>query len=301
MSVETLIECSCETTGEGPHWDPTTDTLLYVDIVNGGIHRWNSATGQDEKYNFDKPVSFIIPCRKGGYMIGLGQTISHFDWDTKTLTTLHTVDEGKDTRFNDGKCDPSGRLWCGTMGNEEKPAQPTLEQGTLYSLEVDGSIRAHKEKISISNGLAWSDDCKTMYYIDSIPRKVWAYDFDIKAGTISNERTVVDFGDASTLSVYGYPDGMTIDTEGKLWVACYIVGKVIRFDPDTGKALSTIDFPAKRTTSCCFGGKTFDELYVTCGRFGMTDEEKVNTPLAGSVFRVTGLGVKGTPAAIYEG
>lgn len=301
MSVETVIECATPTIGEGPHWDDTTQCLLLVDINDGIIYRWDSKTGKHETHKFDQTVSFIVPCRKGGYLIGLGQTVSHFDWDSKKITTLATVDEGKETRFNDAKCDASGRLWCGTMGHEVVPAHPKLHQGSLYSFELDGTVRKHKENISISNGLAWSADNRTMYYIDSVPRKVWAYDFDLTTGTMSNERVAVDFGGEDTMGTLGYPDGMTIDTEGKLWVACFSVGKVIRFDPATGKELTSVKFPARRTTSCCWGGKNFDEMFVTCARYAMTEEEKAATPLAGSVFKVTGLGFKGTPAYVYEG
>lgn len=301
VNVETVIEKSCLSIGEGPHWDERSQTLLYVDINEGAVHRWSAETGKDESHKFDTFCSLVVPCRKGGYMVSVGNSICHFDWDTKKLQVLHTVDEGKKTRVNDGKCDPSGRLWFGTMGQENVPAVVEENQGTLYSLEVDGSIKKHKEGVTISNGLAWSADNKTMYYIDSIPRKVFAYDFDIKTGTMSNERVAVDFGGKETMPTLGFPDGMTIDTEGKLWVACFFAGQIYRFDPETGKQIGSIPVPAKRTTSCCFGGKNFDEMYITCSAFGLTEEEWKETPLAGSVFRATGLGVKGTPAPMYEG
>lgn len=301
MSVETLLECVTPTTGEGPHWEDSSQTLIFVDILDGIAFRWDSKTGKYESYKFDTYVSFIVPCRKGGYLIGLGKAVAHFDWDTKKTTILAKVEEDKNTRFNDGKCDASGRLWCGTMAIETAPAVLEYHQGALYSFELDGTLKKQKDKVSISNGLAWSADNKTMYYIDSIPRKVWAYDFDLASGKMSNERAVVDFGGPETLSTLGFPDGMTIDTEGKIWVACYNGGKVVRFDPETGKELKTVAIPARRTTSCCWGGRNLDELFITCGRTGMTEEEKVKTPLAGSVFKVTGLGFKGAPAYVYEG
>lgn len=302
MSVETLLECVTPTVGEGPHWDDPSQSLLFVDILgNGAIYRWDSKTGKLEQHKFDTYATFIVPCRKGGYLIGLGQTVSHFNWDTKKITTVAEVEEGQTTRFNDAKCDASGRLWCGTMAIETAPAVLEYHQGSLYSLELDGTIKKHKDKVSISNGLAWSADNKTMYFIDSIPRKVWAYDFDLATGTMSNERAVVDFGGPETMPDLGFPDGMTIDTEGKLWVACFSAGKVVRFDPDTGKELQTVRIPARRTTSCCWGGKNLDELFVTCARHGMSETEKEATPLAGSVFKVTGLGFKGIPAYVYKG
>ncbi|XP_052775694.1 regucalcin-like [Mya arenaria] len=304
MQVETLIEKSCTSIGEGPHWDERTQQLLYVDINEGCFHRWTAATGVDEVYKFDKYCTLVVPCRKGGYLVSVGQSICHFDWDTKKLTTLGTVDEGKDTRINDGKCDPSGRLWFGTMGLEKVPAKVEKHMGSLFSLETDGTIRKHKEGVSISNGLAWTEDNRTMYYIDSIPRKVFAYDFDIATGTMSNERAIISFGDEDSMEnfkTHGFPDGMTIDTEGKLWVAGFFSSSVMRYDPETGKELSRVPIPAARCTSCCFGGKNFDELFITCSAFGVTDEEKEKTPLAGSVFRATGLGARGKPAPVYEG
>ncbi|KAL4239432.1 hypothetical protein ACF0H5_000247 [Mactra antiquata] len=301
VQVDTLIKNSCSATGESPHWDETTETLLYVDIENGSLHRWSAATGIDEKYTFDTLCCFAKPCRKGGYIVALDKSICHFDWDTKMLTTLQTVDEGKETHINDGKCDASGKLWFGTMGVEKEQVKVEENMGTLYSLELDGTVRKHKEGVSISNGLAWTEDNRTMYYIDSIPRKVYGYDFDITTGTMSNERVVVDFGGKETMANLGYPDGMTIDTDGKLWVATFLAGRVVRFDPQTGEEIGAVSLPARLITSCCFGGKNFNELFITCGAFELTEEDKAITPLAGSVFRATGLGVAGKPAAMYLG
>uniref|UniRef100_A0A194ANT4 Regucalcin n=1 Tax=Pinctada fucata TaxID=50426 RepID=A0A194ANT4_PINFU len=301
MSVSVAIKNATQTTGEGPHWDDVTQTLLYVDILCNDIHRWDPATGKDEKIHLDDTVGFVVPRRKGGVVAGVGKSLCHVEWDTGKVTKLHEVDQGTKNRFNDGKCDPRGRVWAGTMGYEAQPANPEKEMGSLFRLDLDGSLKACVDKINISNGLAWTEDQKTMYYIDSLPRKVFGFDYNVETGEISNRRAVVDFGGDDTIKTMGYPDGMTIDTEGKLWVACYSVGKVIRFDPKTGETLRTIEFPAMRTTSCIFGGPNLDELYVTCGVFGASDEEKTKYPLSGSVFKVTGLGVKGYPPTVYEG
>ncbi|XP_060566399.1 regucalcin-like [Ruditapes philippinarum] len=301
VTVEALITKTGNATGEGPHWDERTQTFLYVDIHAYEVHRWSADTRIDEKYTFDDNCSLVVPCKKGGYLVGIGKSVCHFDWDSKKLTVLQTVDEDKGTRINDGKCDASGRLWFGTMSLGKTVDEIKYNEGSLYSLEVDGTVRKHKEGVSISNGLAWTADNKTMYYIDSIPRKVFGYDFGIKTGTMSNERVVVDFDKVEGMPKEALPDGMTIDADDKLWVACFLGGRITRFDPNTGEEMTRINIAAKRTTSCCFGGKNFDELFITSITDGATEEELKETPLAGSVFRVTGLEIKGRPAPIYEG
>ncbi|XP_067677478.1 regucalcin-like isoform X1 [Haliotis asinina] len=300
--VETVIKHACTTIGEGPHWDDVSQSLYYVDITNGDVHRWDSNTGVDSKINMGPFATLVVPRKQGGLVVGLGRKLVSVDWDTQAMETLAEVDQGTSNRFNDGKCDPKGRLFAGTMGRETAPAQPEMEMGTLYSLDTNRDLKKHVSKINISNGLAWSADSRILYYVDSIPGNIFAFDYDVNTGNTSNQRTVVDCGPERRFT-YGFPDGMTIDTEGKLWLACYSVGKVVRFDPQTGKELLTIGFPgATRTTSCCWGGKNLNELYVTCGKEGVTDEQfQTSDNLAGSVFKVTGLGFKGTPANVYEG
>jgi len=304
MSVSVVVKNAASTTGEGPHWDPVSRVLWYVDITANDVHRYDTTTGQDSKLHLDDTVSFVTPTKFNleSLVVGLGRRISCLDWKTGNVTHLtEEVDLGTKNRFNDGKCDPSGRLWTGTMGYEATPGATAIElqMGSLYSL-TKGSLKHHLDKIDISNGLDWTDDQRTMFYIDSIPRKVYAFDFDVVNGEISNRRVAVDFGEG-TYEERGVPDGCCLDAEGKLWVACYHGAKVIRFDPETGKELQHVSFPAKRITSCCFGGENLDELYVTCGKFGLTDEEfKKEQPLAGSIFKVTGLGIKGRPMHCYE-
>lgn len=300
MPIVTVVKDACSTIGEGPHWDETTECLYYVDIEAKSVLRWNSVTGENQKITLDKTIGFVVPWKKGGVIIGLGQTISHLDWDTEKITILHEVDQGKYTRFNDGKCDPRGRIWAGTMGLEKQAAVVEPEQGSLYCLYTDGSIKKQVENVTISNGLAWSSDNKTMYYIDSIPRCVYAFDYDIETGNINNQRIAVQL-EKGTEKTIGYPDGMTIDTEGKLWVACFFGGRIIRFDPETGLQIGAVEMPGLRITSCCFGGKNYDEVFVTCSRHGSSLDELMKFPLSGSVFKVTGLGVQGCPSHMYEG
>ncbi|RUS90560.1 hypothetical protein EGW08_001648 [Elysia chlorotica] len=298
--VEVVLEGCCPSLGEGPHWDTASQTLMYVDICSGGIHCYDPHTKQESKMTLDGTVGFVIPCETGGYVVGLNRTLSHLDWNTKEVTPLLEVDDGTKNRFNDAKCDALGRLWAGTMGYETVPGIIDRADGFLYSFSADRSHTASKQlqDLYISNGMDWTDDYKTMYFIDSIPRKVFAFDFNLDKGKIENQRTVVEF-EKDTDETYGVPDGMCIDNEGKIWVACYGGSRIHRFDPETGKTLQTLKFPCRNITSCCFGGKNLDELYVTSSQYNLKPEHGPQ-PLAGSLFKVTGLGVKGHPANNYK-
>lgn len=254
--------------------------------------------------NLDGAVSFVIKTTKGDYLISQNKKILRLNFDTKETTQVLEVDEQHpQNRFNDAKCDSKGRLWAGTMGYEPEPSKVEEEKGSLYSIDGDFTVKSHLDKLNISNGLAWSRDDQIMYFVDSHPRKVYAFDFDFRAGTLSNQRVAIDFGNEKTLPMLGNPDGIAMDVHGKLWIACFGAGKVARFDPVTGKQIQGVYFPnASRITSCCFGGPNYSELYVTSCRSGLTEEQlKTTDSLAGSVFKVSGLRIKGVPNTLFEG
>ncbi|XP_039288062.1 regucalcin [Nilaparvata lugens] len=187
----------------------------------------------------------------------------------------------------------------GTMGFEieGKLGEFVEEKGGLYSISGNSStgytVNQHLDKITLSNGLAWSLDHSTFYYIDSMKYRISAYDYDIKSGSISNPRTVLDF---KQKMIPGIPDGMTVDSEGKLIVAVFAGGCVLRIDPDSGDVLAKIQVPAPQVTSIAFGGDNFDELYVTTANIYATPETQEMFPDAGSVYRLTNLGFKGVRA-----
>ncbi|XP_046546939.1 regucalcin-like [Haliotis rubra] len=299
--VETVIKHAAQTVGEGPHWDVPTQRLLYVDINKGDVHRWDPTTAKDEKVHLDGTVGFVIPRSSGGLVLGLNLSVVGLDWESGTTVTLATVDERKDNRLNDAKCDASGRLWAGTMNTGSPRVQRV---GNLYSLGGDGQLQCHVEGVTVSNGLAWSADNKTMFYIDTPTRQVWAYDFDLEKGTMANQRVVVDFSQTPEFEgTLVRPDGMTIDTDDNLWVACLNVGSVAQFDSRTGQMLRRVELPnASMITSVCWGGPDLNQLYVTSLVANFT-EQQLNTTesLAGSVFRVTGLGTKGKVAPVFQG
>eukprot|EP00105_Crassostrea_gigas_P020554 XP_011439351.1 PREDICTED: regucalcin isoform X3 [Crassostrea gigas] len=301
MAVECVIKNAAKSIGEGPHWDDETSTLLYVDHHEKAIHKYCPESKENSTIQLDDTAGFVVPARKGGLIAGVRRCLVHVDGDSKKVTKLHEVDHGLQTRFNDGKCDPQGRVWAGTYGPIEPDVVNMPKIGSLYRLDLDGSLHTMVKDVGISNGLAWTADEKFMLYIDSTPRQIYRYDFDKSTGNISNKKVVVDNA-GKPINDYGFPDGMTIDTEGKLWVACFLASKVIRYDPETGHQLQCINFPSvSRITSCCFGGKNLDELYVTSSVFEVSPVEFEKYPLSGSVFRVTQLGVKGRKAHVYEG
>jgi len=192
-------------------------------------------------------------------------------------------------RLNDGKCDPSGRFWVGSMHWEQKKGR-----AKLYTIQNDGSVAIKKDKVTISNGIVWTADKKTMYYIDTPTAQIKAYDYDDATGNITNERVAVEVSNK-----LGFPDGMAIDAEGMVWVGMWNGNAVIRFNPKTGKMLQKIEIPAHNITSCAFGGKNLETLYITTAKLDMTAEEIKKYPLAGSVFKVIP-GVKGVKSSFFK-
>uniref|UniRef100_A0A1A8UWU3 Regucalcin n=1 Tax=Nothobranchius furzeri TaxID=105023 RepID=A0A1A8UWU3_NOTFU len=296
VKVESVVKVSA-LIGEGPVWEESEQTLLFVDIAGQKIHRWSPTTCQIQSIETDDTVGFAVPRKSSGYVAGVGRSIVAIDWSTEVMTSLVDFDEDKpNNRLNDGKVDPMGRLLAGTMGKEEQPAQVQKKQGSLYSVNSEYLVTKHLSEVDISNGLEWSLDQKTFFYIDSLALSVDAFDYNSSTGHLSNRRVVYHMEEGE-----GLPDGMTIDAEGNLWVACYNGGRVIRIDPTTGKRLQTVSLPVMKTTSCCFGGPDYSDLYVTSASLGLSKSERNQQPLSGNTFRVKGLGVKGLPSHSFSG
>lgn len=296
VKVECVVKASV-LLGEGPVWEESEQTLLFVDIAGRNIHRWSAATNQIQSVETEDMVTFAVPRRSGGYIAGVGRSIVAVDWSTQMMTSLVEVDTDKpNNRLNDGKVDPVGRLLAGTMGKEQRPAEVKRKQGSLFSVASDLTVTKHVSQVDISNGLDWSLDAKTFFYIDSLSLTVDAFDYDSNTGHLGNRRVVYRMEEEE-----GLPDGMTVDAEGRLWVACYNGGRVINIDPATGVRLQTVSLPVTKTTSCCFGGPDYSDLYVTSASLGLDQSERGQQPLAGNIFRVRGLGVKGRPSHSFCG
>ncbi|KAL3282598.1 hypothetical protein HHI36_005773 [Cryptolaemus montrouzieri] len=297
------IEGLCEDVqfGEGPHWDISRQCLYFVDILGKTINRYVPENNTSYKASFDTYPSFIIPVEgdEKKFVLGLGSKISVVTWDglsDKVEKIEHLCEMGSipsDYRLNDGKCDASGRLWTGSTVIQM--AGITEKLGSIFSYEK-GSLKNHGGDVSCSNGLTWSKDNKTFFFIDSFKKTVDRFDYDIATGNINNRTVLFSFDKNKDQ----FPDGMTIDEDGNLWVACFFGKKIIKIDskkPET--LLDTIELPAQQVTSAAWGGKNLDELYVTVGKASFDGKELDSTEQA-SIYRITGLGTKGFPMINFK-
>ncbi|OWK60833.1 Regucalcin [Lonchura striata] len=294
--------------GECPVWEERENALVYVDINSQKVCRWSPITNEVQSVSVDARVGSVALRQCGGYVIALGTRFAFLDWDTQAVTTILELEQDKpNNRFNDGKVDPKGRFFAGTMAEETAPGVRARRQGALYTLFPDHSVIKQLDQLDISNGLDWSLDHRTFFHIDSLSYAVHAFSYDVHTGRIGTH--AFKFGDKMGSSPHSIsfvtlpaacpkllyhlekeeqmPDGMCIDTEGKLWVACIDGGRVIRIDPETGKRIQTVRLPTPRITSCCFGGKDYSEMYVTSAYDGLDEATLAKEPHAGEIFKVS--------------
>ena len=270
MQAELIFDAKA-TLGESPAWDSKTQSLYWVDILQKRIYR-----GTELLAELDDFVGCLAPRVDGTLILGTRRAVSAIEVDSRHVTILTTLDsESATNRINDGKCDPAGRFIFGTMDMNEKAAS-----GCLYSFDGKNVTRL-LDNIRISNGLAWSPDHKTFYYIDTPTRAVTAFDYDVFTGQIANPRPAIRVPDS-----LGWPDGMTSDTQGNLWIACWGGAQITKWNPNTGQLLEQIPVPALQTSSCVFGGKNMNELYITSARVGMSAADLKKYPLSGGLFKV---------------
>lgn len=261
--------------GECPCWHQEKQLLYWVDILKKQFHIHNPKTEKNLTINVGEFIAGVAPRNNGEVILGLQSGLASLNLETEEISILaRPEDYTPSHRFNDGKCDPVGRFLAGTMAVDE-----TEGAGSLYSLDKHLHVRKLLDNLSISNGMGWSPDYSTMYLIDSPTQKVFAFDYDVTTGNISNQRVAVTIPE-------GFPDGMTVDTEGNIWVALWAGFKVTRWNPYTGKLLQSISVPAPNVTSCAFGGSNLKELYITTARKDLNEAALNLYPHAGSVFRV---------------
>jgi sugar lactone lactonase YvrE len=276
--------------GEGPVWDPRTSVLWWLDIPGEALHRYDPATGDDTATALGRQVGALALRQSGGLVLATPEGFVAYDPATGAEELLAAVeDDDPATRMNDGKCDRQGRFWAGTMAYEFTPGA-----ASFYKLDTDLTVTKAFGDCTISNGLAWSADDKTLYYIDTMTNSVEAFDFDAAAGALSNRRPLVKIAESD-----GLPDGMCIDAQGYLWVALFGGGAVHRYSPE-GALDFVLPVPASKVTCCAFAGDDLGDLYITTASLDLTDEDLAGQPQAGGLFRCRP-GVSGTPSNMFAG
>lgn len=268
--------------GEGPIWDSTKKLLYWIDIFNHRVHQFDPPTGEDRFFNVGDVVGAIAPAGKNRLIITRRRHLAFLNTQTGEVNPILEVEANMpNNRINDGKCDPQGRFWFGSMSTIEKP------DANLYRYDPDGSLHLMETGLTISNGLGWSPDQKTFYLTDSPQQKIYAYDFNLKTGNITNRRIFVDLTHESF-----YPDGLTIDSQGNIWSAMWNGWCVIRFNPK-GEEILRIKLPVPLVTSCTFGGEDLQTLYITTASVGLSQAEIDKSFHSGDLFAlqtdVTGL------------
>ena len=274
--------------GEGPIW--SDDHLLYVDIEGHKLVRLDIESGKEQAWDVGERIGTVVPRETGGLLYAGDTGIVAFDpvSGTKELLADPEPEKRATNRFNDGKCDPAGHFWAGTISLVKKAGD-----AALYMLDTDRTLHLKVDKVTNSNGICWSLDATKLYHIDTPTKQIRVYDYDNDSGNIHNAAIAID---TAALSFKDSPDGMTIDANGNLWVAFCHGGCVACFDPDSGKLLDKVSLPCVETTACAFGGPNLDRLFVTTGI-----HKSIEEPDAGKVFVIDGLGVSGVPAFAYRG
>lgn len=289
VDVDVAVDVRAEV-GEGPHWDSRSRSLWFVDLTAGSVFRYDHASGSVATFSVGQEVGAVLPRRTGGLVLAVRDGIAVASDTGAGFELKVPVEYDNDgNRMNDAKCDPVGRLFAGTTAFDFAPGA-----GALYRIDLDWSVEAVVPGVTTSNGTAWSPDGRRMYFIDSARQSVDEFDYDVALGTVSNRRRLVSIDAAD-----GVPDGMTVDAEGNLWVACFGASAVRCYSP-AGEPVGAIVFPASQVTSCAFGGSDYSELYVTSARYHLTPQQLLEQPLSGATF-VCRPGVLGLPASGFAG
>ena len=274
----TTVRCIWDagaTLGEGPVWVAREQALYWVDIKGGQIHRLMPETGARQSWTTAHQPCSLAPAANGDFVGAFRNGFAKVALQDNVLQLEAIADPEQDlpdNRFNDGKVDGQGRFWAGTMDDNERDAT-----GVLYRLDPDLTWSRQDDGYVVTNGPAFSPDGRTLYHTDTFAGLIHAFDLG-PDGDITNKRPFVKIPASQ-----GYPDGMTVDGEGHLWVAHWGGWGLGRFDPD-GKPCGRIDLPVAQVTSCAFGGEDLSKLFITTAAIGLDQEARRAQPLAGGLF-----------------
>jgi len=288
IEADLTLAARCEL-GEGPVWDPGRGLLRWVDLLVGHVHALDPTAGAHTWFDAGDAVGAFGLTRGGGLVLALadGFALSGHDGEDLARVPGFTVDRTA-VRFNDGKPDPWGNFWAGTMSWDETGNPP----GSLYRLSPDGTVTELFGDVGLSNGLDWTDDRRLFYYADTNSGRVDLFDTDPDTGALAGRRPFVTVPDAE-----GAPDGLTLDAEGCVWLAVWGSGQVRRYTPD-GRLDTVVRVPARQASSAAFGGPDLGTLYITTARQGYTEADRQAEPHAGDIFACTP-GITGRPPYLF--
>ncbi|WP_439549185.1 SMP-30/gluconolactonase/LRE family protein [Falsiroseomonas sp.] len=294
------IRCLADTAdelGESPVWDPRDNCVWWLDNLKPAIHRCDPATGAHAEWKLPEFVGSIGLRAKGGFIAGTLQGFAILDPAKGIFDTIARPEPDRPgNRMNDGKVDRRGRYWCGGMN--ARFVETYEASASLWRLDPDGSVHRMETGIIVGNGIAFSPDDRTMYLSDSSAKTVWAYDFDLDAGTIANRRV---FLSATNFPGHnGKVDGAAVDTDGFYWAALPYDGLLIRYAPD-GRVDRCYRMPSSCPTMPSFGGAGHDVMFVTTARKFLNGWQRGVQRWEGALLEITGLGVKALPEPMFAG
>lgn len=266
--------------GEGPIWNPDTNEVTWVDITGKKVHQSQFDSGLTRTFELLTSPGCIVEKREGGYLAGTSEGFANISIDGE-LTPMHSFLDAT-MRFNDGKVDAAGRFWASSLALDF-----SADRGSLYVVDVDGTYRQVLNRLTLPNGLGWSPDSTSFYFIDSVPGVLKRFDFDVNTGEVSNPIVLINFDSGN-----GIPDGMTVSTNGFIVVAIWDGFRLEIYSPN-GKKVEEIKLPIQRPTSCTFAGLDGTTLIVTSAA---QDLDLIAQPLSGKILAISDTGLSGLPS-----
>jgi sugar lactone lactonase YvrE len=291
VSDSDCVQRIAATCGESPIWSVREQALYWTDNLGGRIHRLDPESGSAESFVLGQNVMAIGLRESGGLLLALAKQLAFYEPGGELEPLMDVEQDRPRNRFNDGKADRRGRYWAGTM-NDVDWDEPS---GSLYCLDPGLELSRLQGEVVCANGLGWSPDDRTFYFCESFRYAIFAYDFDADSGALSARRVFATVDRTSG----GFPDGLTVDAEGGVWSVHNGAGRVVRYAPDR-RVTHEVEVPVPQPTSCIFGGRDLDVLYITTSRQNMSSEQLARYPLSGSVFAVRP-GLSGVAEPLFAG